>query len=109
VPNPKLIPVSGRDAVENSSELDAQIGAHRPGLTRQNQTVPQVFGFENVARRHVDVALEDGRHARTASPFKARVGYIDARIEQQVHQGLTARPAQPVSPTIQVDLDVCDF
>jgi hypothetical protein len=36
------------------------------------------------------------------------MGHVDTGIEQQVDQGLAARPPQPVALTIQLDLDVCD-
>jgi hypothetical protein len=91
------------------SELDMKIGAHRPGLTPQNQALPQIDGLEDVAGRHVDLTLDDGRHARSAAAFKARVGNVNARFEQHVDERLTARPAQPVSLTIQIDRDVCNF
>ena len=91
------------------SKLDVKIGAGRPGLAREDQAVPQVVGFEEVARRHIDLTRDDGRHTRTAAAFPARVGRVNARVEQHVDQGLTAGPAQPMSLTIQLDLDVGDF
>jgi hypothetical protein len=109
VPNPKAFPVSGRKYGRNFSELNVKIGAHRPGLTRQDQTLPQIVGLEDVAGRHVDLTLDDGRHAGSAAAFPARVGHVNARFEQHVDQHLTARPGQPVSLTIQVDRDVCNF
>ena len=53
------------------SKLDAQLDAHRPGLTRQNQAVPQVFGFQEVARRHVDLAREGLENLSTGPVFIA--------------------------------------
>jgi hypothetical protein len=91
------------------SELDVKIAARRPGLTRQNQTIPQVVWPQDVARRHVDLTLDDRRHARTATAFAARVGHVNARVEHHVDQGLTAWPAQTMSLTVQVDRDVCNF
>ena len=91
------------------SKFDVQIGAHRPGLTRQDQTLPQIIGLEDVARHHVDLTLDDGRHTRSATAFPARMGHLNARIEHHVDQALTARPAQPMPLTVQVDLDVCNF
>jgi hypothetical protein len=91
------------------SKLDVKISAGRPGLTRQNQAVPQIFGLEDVACRHVDVSLDDGGHARTAATFPARMGHVNARIEQHVDQAPTVRPAQPMPLTIQVDFDVRNF
>jgi hypothetical protein len=85
------------------------IGAHRLGLARENQAIPQIFGLEDVARRHVDLTLDDGRHARTAVAFPARVRHVNARIEEHFDQGLTARPAKPMPLTVQVNLYVCDF
>jgi hypothetical protein len=40
------------------SELDVEIGAHGPGLTRQNQAIPRIFGLEDVARSHADLTLD---------------------------------------------------
>jgi hypothetical protein len=91
------------------SKLDVHIGAHRPGLTRENQAVPEILGLEDVARRHVDLALDDGGYARTAAAFPARMGHINARIEQHVDQGLGARPAKPMPLTVEVYFDVRDF
>jgi hypothetical protein len=91
------------------SKLDVKIGAGRRGLARENQAVSKVVGLQDVAPRHVDLALDDGRHARTAPAFAARVGCVNARVEQHVDQRLAARPAQPVSLTIQLDFDVSDF
>ena len=91
------------------SKLDVHIGAHRPCLTRENQTVLQILGLEHVARRHVDLTFYDGGHARTTAAFPAGVGYIDARIEQDVDQGLGARPAKAMPLTSEVYLDVRDF
>jgi len=45
------------------SELDVEIGAHGPGLTRQNLAIPQILVLEDVARSHVDLTLDDGGHA----------------------------------------------
>jgi len=85
------------------------ISAGRPGLAGEDQAVPQIVGLEDVARRHVDFTLDYGRHARTAAAFPAGMGHINARIEQHVNQGLTARPAQTMPLAVQVDLHVCDF
>jgi hypothetical protein len=78
------------------SELDMQPRAHRAGLTRQNQAIPQVIGLEDVAHGHVNLTLDKGRYTRTAAAFPARVRHVDTRIEQHVDQGLTARPVQQV-------------
>lgn len=91
------------------SKLDVKIGAGRPGLAREDQAVLQVVGFEQVACRHIDLTRDDGRHTRTAAAFPARVGRVNARVEQRVDQGLTAGPAQTMSLTIQLDYDVGDF
>jgi len=91
------------------SERDVKIGAGRPGLTRENQAVAQVVGFQDVACRHIDLAHDDGRHTRTAAAFPTRVGRVNARVEQHVDQGLTAWPAQTMPLTIQLDFDMGDF
>ena len=91
------------------SKLDVNIGAGRRGLARENQAVSQVVGLEDVAPRHLDLALDDGRRARTAPAFAAGVGCVNAGVEQHVDQRLAVRPAQTVSPTIQLDVDVGDF
>jgi hypothetical protein len=78
-------------------------------LAGENQAVPQIVGLEDVARRQVDFTLDYGRHARTAAAFAARIGHINARIEQHIDQGLTARPAKTMPSAVQVDLYVCDF
>jgi hypothetical protein len=109
VPNPKAFPVSGRKSGQKSSEPYVQIGAHRPGLTRQNQAVPYVVGLENIARRHFDLTPDDGRHAGSAATLPARVGHFNALIDQQVDQALATRPEQPMPPTVEVDLHVRNF
>jgi NAD(P)-dependent dehydrogenase (short-subunit alcohol dehydrogenase family) len=86
-----------------------KISTGRPGLTRQNQAVPQIVSLEDVARRHIDLTLDDGRHARTAAAFPARMGHVNARIEHHVDQALTTWPGQSIPLTVQVDLDVCTF
>jgi hypothetical protein len=91
------------------SKLDVKISAGRRGLARENQATPQVVGFQDVACGHVDLTLDDGRHARTAAAFPARVGYVNARFEHQLDQGLTAWPGQSILLTVKVDLDVCNF
>ena len=91
------------------SKLDVHVGAHWPGLTRENQAVLQIFGLEHVARRHIDLAFDDGGHARTAAALPALVGHIDARIEQHVDQGLGARPAKPMPLAVEVHFHVRDF
>jgi hypothetical protein len=88
------------------SKLDVHIGAHRPGLTRENQAVLEIFGLEDVARCHVDLTFDDGGHARTTAAFPARMGHINARIEQDVDQGLGAWPTKPVPLTAEVYFDV---
>ena len=42
-------------------------------------------------------------------PSRHEWGASMSGIEQQVDQGLAARPAQPVAVTVKVDLNVCDF
>jgi len=37
------------------------------------------------------------------------VGRIDSRLEQHLNEGLTVRPAKPMSLTVKVDLDLCNF
>ena len=91
------------------SKLDVKIGAGRPGLTREDQAVLQVVGFQHVACLHIDLTRDDGRHTRTATAFPARVRRVNARVEQHVDQCLTAGPAQTMSLTIQLDFDVGDF
>jgi hypothetical protein len=91
------------------SKLDVHIGAHRPGLTRENQAVQEILGLEDVACRHVDLTLDDGSHARTTAAFPARMGHINARIEQHLDQGLGAWPAQPVLATVEFYIDLRDF
>lgn len=80
-----------------------------PGLTRKNQTVSQVVCFQEVARRHDGLARDDGGHTRTAAALAARVGRVNARIEQQVDQSLTAWPTQTMSLTIQLHFDMRNF
>jgi hypothetical protein len=91
------------------SKLDVKIGAGRPGLARENKAVPQVVGFQDVACRHIDLTHDNGRHTRAAAAFPARVGGVNARVEQHVDQCLSAWPAQTMSLTIQLDFDVGDF
>ena len=91
------------------SKLDVHVGAHRPGLTGENQAVPEIPGLEDVARRHVDLTLDDGGHARTTAAFPARIGHINARIEQHVDQGLGAWPAKPMLLTVEFYFDLRDF
>jgi hypothetical protein len=92
------------------SELDMQPRAHGVGLTRQNQSISQVIGLEDVARGHVNITLDQGRHARTAAAFPARMRHVETGIEQHVDQALTARPVQHVPLTVQVErYDGCDF
>jgi hypothetical protein len=86
-----------------------KVGAGGSGLARENQAVLQVGGFQDVACRHIDLTRDDGRHTRAAAAFPARVGRVNARVEQHVDQGLTAGPAQTMSLTIQLDFDVGDF
>ena len=44
------------------SKLDVKIGADRPGLAREDQAIPQVVGFQDVAPRHIDLTDDEGRH-----------------------------------------------
>jgi hypothetical protein len=107
-PRPDL-PMIPMIPTEMRSELDMQLRADRPGLTPEDQAVPQVVGLEYLARRHVDLTLDQGCHARAAATFPARVRYVDTGVDQHVDQGLTMRPAKPVALTVEVDLDMCDF
>ena len=91
------------------SKLDVHIGARRSGLTRENEAVLEIFGLKDVARRHVDLTSDDGRHARAAAAFPARMGHINARIEQHVDQGLGAQPAEPMPLTVEVHFHVRGF
>ena len=91
------------------SKLDVQIGAGRPGLARQNQTVAQVVGFQDVACRHIHLTHDDGRHTRTAPALPARVARFDARVKQHVDQALGVWPAQTMALTFQLDLNAGDF
>jgi hypothetical protein len=84
-----------------------QCRTHRPGLARQDQAVPNVFGIQHAARRHVDLAGNDRRHARPAAALPTRKRCIDFRVEQRINQGLAERPVQPVAVSIELDLDVC--
>jgi hypothetical protein len=34
---------------------------------------------------------------------------VDTRLEQYLDQGLTMGPAEPISLTVKVNLDVCNF
>ena len=86
-----------------------KISADRPDLTGEDQAVPQIFSFEDVARGHVDFALYYGGHARAAAAFSARVRHIDAGIEQHVDQSLAVWPAKPMPLTVEVDFHVGDF
>jgi hypothetical protein len=91
------------------SKFDLHIGAGRSGLTRENEAVLEIFGLEDVARRHVDLTSDDGGHATTAAAFPTRMRHINARIEQHVDQGLGARPAKPMPLTVEVHFHVRDF
>jgi hypothetical protein len=91
------------------SKLDVHVGARRPGLTRENPAVPEILGLEDVAWRHVDLTLDDGSHARTTAAFPARMGNINARIDQHLDQGLGAGPAKPVLATVEFYFDLRDF
>ncbi len=91
------------------SELDTQICARRPGLTRQNQAFAALVRPEDVTRRHVDLTFDDGRYARTAATLPTRVWNVDPRPQQGVDESLVGRPAQPVPLTVKVDLEVCNF
>jgi len=82
-----------------------KIGAGRPGLTRENQAIPQIVSLKDAARRHIDLTLDDCCHARTAAAFPARVRHVNARVEHHVDQGLTGWPAQSMPLPVQVDLD----
>ena len=82
----------------------------RPRLTGENQPVREIFGLEDVARRHVDLTGDHGGHARTAAAFPAGVGHVDARVEQHVDQTFGVRgQRRPMPLTVEIDLDVCDF
>jgi hypothetical protein len=91
------------------SKFDAQFRAYRPGLARQDQTVPEIVGLEDLARGHLNVTLDDGRHTRPAAAFPARVGHVNPRIEQHVDEAPVLWPRQPVPQTVQLDLNVCNF
>ncbi len=56
------------------SKLDMKIGAHWLGLTPENQAFPQVVGPEDVARSHVDLALDQGRQRTNQSGIPGRSG-----------------------------------
>jgi hypothetical protein len=90
------------------SKLDVEIGAGRPRLARENQAVPDVVRSEDLTVGHIDFAPHDGGDARAATALAARVGHGDTRLEQHFGESLGTRPAEPMSPTIQIDLDVCN-
>jgi len=86
-----------------------EIGTGRPRLARQNQAVPDVIRSEDLAVGHVDFAPYDGGDARAATALAARVGHGDTRLEQHFDESLGTGPAEPMPPTIQIDLDVCNL
>jgi hypothetical protein len=69
------------------SKLDPHVVGDWSGLAGQDQTGLTVLGFEDIARRHVDLTGNDGAHARAAVSLSARVGHVDARREQHIDEG----------------------
>lgn len=85
------------------------IGARGPRLAGQNQALLEIVGVQHVARNHVDLARDHGRHARAAAALPARVGHGDARLEQCLDQRLPVGPAQMMASTVQLDVDARDL
>jgi hypothetical protein len=68
------------------SKFDADLVGERAGLAGQDETGLTILGFEDIARRHVDITGDDGAHARAAVSFAARVGHVDTLREQHVDE-----------------------
>jgi hypothetical protein len=86
------------------SKLDLNLGGQGPGLAGQDEAGLTILGFENVVRRHVDVAGNDSAHARAAPSFAARVRHVDTRREHYVDECGPLRPPDSMSVSVQFHL-----
>ena len=84
------------------SKLDVQVVGDGSGLAGQDEAGLSILGFEDVTRRHLDLAGNDGAHTRTAMAFAARVGYVDTCREQNIDKRGLRRPIDPVPLAVEI-------